>query len=88
MTVGAVKCSFCQKCGPYLCDGLLESGDACGKRLCDECRVIKGTNLLRARRRAQTRWDTKDLCPDCVACERPVQGPLMKVGEPLTAKVA
>jgi hypothetical protein len=60
-------CDFCADATVKVCDGRLENGKTCDKRMCwrhTKTLALVHTQDPKTRRR---RGDTRDLCPDCVA---------------------
>jgi len=66
---GFVVCAFCGQPSNLLCDGRLPDGKTCDRQVCRQCAKKVSTYHLSyadKKGRRQCRWDTVDLCPDCV----------------------
>lgn len=62
-------CQFCGQPSALLCDGKMPDGKTCDKPVCRLCAKNESTMHISYQRPGGGRggrWDTRDLCPDCV----------------------
>lgn len=61
-------CEFCNALGSLLCDGKVDGGKTCDKRMC-RAHAHRAMHLS-IRTKLGCRTDSRDLCPDCIAAGR------------------
>lgn len=75
MSKESPTCMFCSGPSTLLCDGKMPDGTTCDNQVCRSCAKNETTYHVQyadKQGRRRGRWDTFDLCPDCVKNGRKV----------------